>query len=76
MSGLALADETGDEIPVRDITLHLNGAGIPVLEKGKHLGFTLFLALHTVCLTPAADGCQHVSFLYLATGKKPIKSFL
>ncbi|MCJ8735878.1 hypothetical protein PDJAM_G00252510 [Pangasius djambal] len=33
MSGLTPADETAGDIPVRDITLNLNGAGIPVLEK-------------------------------------------
>lgn len=37
MSGLAVADETAGDIPVRDITINLNGAGIPVLEKGKTL---------------------------------------
>lgn len=37
MSGLTLADETAGDVPVRDITFNLNGAGIPVVEKGKHL---------------------------------------
>lgn len=43
MSELALADETAADIPVRDITLNLNGAGIPVLEKGKNLIKALLL---------------------------------
>ncbi|XP_036431858.1 protein fantom isoform X2 [Colossoma macropomum] len=33
MSALTLADDTAGDIPVRDITLNLAGAGIPVLEK-------------------------------------------
>ncbi|XP_053497206.1 protein fantom isoform X3 [Ictalurus furcatus] len=33
MSGLTLADETAGDIPVRDITLNLNGTGIPAAEK-------------------------------------------
>ncbi|XP_027029023.2 protein fantom isoform X1 [Tachysurus fulvidraco] len=33
MSGLTMADETAGDIPVRDITLNLNGAGMSVLEK-------------------------------------------
>lgn len=37
MSGLTLADETAGDIPVRDITLNLNGTGIPAAEKGANL---------------------------------------
>ncbi|KAM9495440.1 protein fantom isoform 2-T2 [Clarias gariepinus] len=33
MSGLALADETAGDIPVRDSTLNFSGAGIPILNK-------------------------------------------